>query len=135
MAVAFDADKSLVIHRIFVVLSAGAGIEIIDYGQRKSSGRLAGAAHGAGRASLGPARRLWTTGADAVEVYSLPDLKKVATVPVGKGAGAIQFTPNGKRVLVTSEAEGTLSVIDAAKYRESARIPVGKSPRGIAIAE
>ena len=35
-------------------------------------------------------------GADSVEVYSLPGLKKIATVPVGKGAGTIVFTPDGK---------------------------------------
>ena len=133
VAVAFENDKSLVIRHIFVVLAGGAGIEIIDYAQRKSSGHLAGAAHGA---AASPDRRtLWTTGADAVEVYALPELKKIATVPVGKGAGAILFTPDGKRVLVTSETEGTLSVIDTTAYREIARIPVGKGPRGIAIAE
>jgi YVTN family beta-propeller protein len=132
VAVAFESDKSLVIHRLFVLLTTG-DIEVVDWAQRKPGGKVAGPARGV--ATSPDWRTLWTTGADAVEVYSLPGVKRMATVPVGKGAGFIVFTPDGKRALATSETEGSLSVIDAAMYRELARIPVGKGPRGIAVAE
>lgn len=133
VAVAFEADKNLVIRRLFVLLAGSAGIDIVDYGQRKSVAKLAGAARGLAVSPDG--RTLWTSGADGVTIYALPDLKKVGAVQTGKGAGEILFTPSRNRVLVTSETEGTLSVIDASSYKELARIPLGMTPRGIAVAE
>jgi YVTN family beta-propeller protein len=131
--VAFEADKSLVIRRLFVLLAGGDGIEIMDYAQRKPVGKVAGPARGI---AVSPDRRtLWTSVADGVTVYSLPDLRKVTTVPVGKGAGEIVFMADGRRALVTSEIDGSMSVVDALAYREMTRVPVGQGPTGMAIVE
>lgn len=132
-AVAFEWDKSLVIHRLFVLLAGDAGIDVIDWATRKSSGRLAGTVRGI---ATSPDRKtLWASINDSVVVYSLPDLKKAATVPTGKGASVIAFTPDGRRAVVACAADGAVSLIDAALYREIARIPVGAGPHGIAVVE
>jgi len=132
-AVAFEADKSLTIHRVFVLLAGDGGVEVMDWATRKAVSRLAGAARGVAASPDG--KMLWVAMNDAVTVYALPELKKAATVQVGKGASAIVFTPDGKRGLVAGSAEGTVSVVDAAAWKELARVAAGAGPRGIAVAE
>ena len=42
-------------------------------------------------------------------------------------------SPVGATVWVTNEEGGDLSVVDVARAREIARIPLGKRPRGLAV--
>ncbi len=80
-------------------------------------------------------KTLWATVGDSVEVFSLADLKKLATIAVGKGAGAIVFTPNGKHCFVANMDDNSISSIDPAAYHEIARIPVGKGPGSMVASE
>jgi YVTN family beta-propeller protein len=135
-AIAIEGDKNHVIHRLFVAIQSE--VEIIDYPSRKVSGRIASAASDL---AISPDwKTLWVATGDSVEVYSfagmkLAGLKKVATVPVGKSASGIVFTPDGKRCFVANTDDNSVSSIDAVAYRELARIPVGKGPDRMVASE
>lgn len=76
-------------------------------------------------------------GTDSSYVYriSTTTLTVDKVVPVGAVPKYVAVTPDGKQVLVTNWCSWDLSVIDAAKGTESARIDLGgKYPRGIAVA-
>ena len=49
---------------------------------------------------------------DSVEVFFPTDLKRVATIPLGKGAGGIVFTPDGKRCFVANTDDNSVSSVD-----------------------
>ena len=72
---------------------------------------------------------------DSVEVFFPTDLKRVATIPLGKGAGGIVFTPDGKRCFVANTDYNSVSSVDPGTYRELVRIPVGKSPDRMVASE
>jgi YVTN family beta-propeller protein len=130
-AIAIEGDKDHVIHRLFMAIQSE--VEIIDYASRKVSGRIPVAARDL---AVSPDwKTLWMAAGDSVEVYSLADLKKSATVAVGNGASGIVFTPDGKRCFVANAGDNSVSSIDAATYRELARIPVGKGPDRIVASE
>lgn len=54
-------------------------------------------------------------------------------VLVGSVPKYVQASPDGKTVLVTNWCSYDLSVIDTATMKQTARIPIGRYPRGIAI--
>jgi YVTN family beta-propeller protein len=123
-ALAIEGDRNHVIHRIFVAQSNE--IAIIDYASRKVSGRIPVVARDL---AISPDwKTLWATAGDAVEVFSLTDFKKKATIPSGKGASGIVFTPDGKQCFVANTEDNSVSSIDSAAMREVTRIPVGKGP-------
>jgi YVTN family beta-propeller protein len=130
-AIAIEGDRNHVIHRIFAAIPGE--VEVIDYASRKMSGRIPVAARDL---AVSPDwRTLWATVGDSVEVFFPTDLKRVATIPLGKGAGGIAFTPDGKRCFVANADDNSVSAIDAATYHELARIPVGKGPGRIVASE
>jgi YVTN family beta-propeller protein len=70
-----------------------------------------------------------------VTVFSLPDLKRLATIPVGRGPDWLTFTPDGRRCYVSSAGSNSVSSIDTATLKELSRIPVGKIPKRIIATE
>jgi YVTN family beta-propeller protein len=66
-----------------------------------------------------------------VTVFSMPDLKKITTIPVGRGPDWMVFTPDGKECFVSNAGANSVSAIDASNYKELTRIPVGKVPKRI----
>jgi YVTN family beta-propeller protein len=130
-AIAIEGDRNHVIHRVFAAIPGE--VEVIDYPSRKVSGRIPVAARDL---AISPDwRTLWATVGDSVEVFFPTDLKRVATIPLGKGADGIVFTPDGKRCFVANTDDNSVSSIDPATYRELARIPVGKGPGQIVASE
>jgi len=130
-AIAIEGDRNHVIHRVFAAIPGE--IEVIDYSSRKVSGRIPVAARDL---AISPDfRTLWATVGDSVEVFFPTDLKRVATIPLGKGAGGIVFTPDGKRCFVANTDDNSVSSVDPGTYRELARIPVGKSPDRMVASE
>lgn len=81
-------------------------------------------------------RELWTAASDdgTIAIIDLP-AKKIKTTLDAKviGANRLKFTPDGKRVLVTSLRSGDLFVYDAASHKEIKRIPTGHGAAGILI--
>lgn len=67
--------------------------------------------------------------ADIVAIYSVPDLKLVATVPVGRDPNWIIFNNDGTMCYVSNRKSNDISVISVARRKEVARIKVGNYPQ------
>ncbi|WP_419701606.1 YncE family protein [Mucilaginibacter sp. NFX135] len=81
-------------------------------------------------------RELWTAGAadGAISIIDLTTKKLTGTIDAkAVGANRLQFTPDGKRVLVSSLRTGDLFVYDAASHKELKRINTGHGAAGILI--
>ncbi len=61
-----------------------------------------------------------------LQVWDAASLSLVKEVPVGKGAYNAEPTPDGKLILVTNKKEQSVSVVDAVRLTEVARIPTSK---------
>lgn len=81
-------------------------------------------------------KELWTAGADdgTITIINLA-AQKVSTQLDAKvtGANRLQFTPDGKRVLITSLRTGDLFIFDAATHREIKRLNTGRGAAGILV--
>lgn len=81
-------------------------------------------------------RELWTAGAEDgnISIIDIAAKKVTATVDAKvTGANRLKFTPDGKRVLVTSLRTGDLFVFDAASHLELKRISTGHGAAGILV--
>jgi YVTN family beta-propeller protein len=67
-------------------------------------------------------------------IYSVPDLKLVGTIPVGKEPNWVAFSRNGKYAYVSNRRDNTLSVISMADRKEVTRLTVGEFPQRMAVA-
>ncbi len=79
-------------------------------------------------------RELWTAASDDGMISIIdPNGMKLITKIDAKvlGANRLKFTPDGKRVLITSLRTGDLFVYDAATRREIKRISTGRGAAGI----
>jgi YVTN family beta-propeller protein len=81
-------------------------------------------------------RELWTAGSDDGTI-SIIDIaaKQVRDKIDAKAVGAnrLKFTPDGKRVLVTSLKIGDLFIYDAASHQELKRLNIGHGAAGILV--
>jgi len=135
--------------RLFVPLSDLHGFVVVDFAARRVVNRVllpdapAGAqpliphtlAHGIGRSPDG--RTLWVTSLldNSVSVFSLPDLKRLATIPVGNAPDWLTFLPDSRRCFVSNAGSDSVSAIDMLSFHELARISVGKTPKRLIAAE
>ena len=138
-----NADGST--KRMFVQLSNLHGFAIVDWEKRKEVGRitmpdvplaernsdgLQGApAHGILIAPDG--KTLWSTSKvnSHVYAYSMPDLKLLGGVRVGKVPDWLTFTPDSKKLYVANAHSNFVSVVDVEKRKEIAQIKVGQVPK------
>ena len=67
-----------------------------------------------------------------VAIFSIPDLKLVATVPVGHDPNWIVISPDGSRAFVSNRQSDDVSVIDLATRKEVARVKTGNYPQRMA---
>jgi YVTN family beta-propeller protein len=76
-------------------------------------------------------KTLWSTSKfnSAVYAYSMPDLKYLGEVKVGKVPDWITFTPDSKKMYVANAHDNTVSVIDVAARKELTKIKVGQVPK------
>jgi len=147
--VAIDANPDNTINRLFVQLSNLHGVEIIDWASRKVTGKvmlppappdakpLIPATFSHGMAISPDHKTFWVASLlnNDVNVFSMADLKQIATIPVGRGPDWMVFTPDGKRCYVSNAGANSVSAIDTVTYKELARIPVGKVPKRIIQAD
>ena len=131
--------------RLFVQLSNMHGFAIVDYATRSVIRKVMlpdapkGAkplipetfSHGIGIAPDG--KTLWVNSLldNSVSVFSMPDLERLATIPVGQGPDWLTFTPDSKRCFVSNAGSNSVSVLDIATRKEITKIPVGKLPKRI----
>lgn len=138
--------------RIFANLNRTNGFSVVDFATHKEVARIKnpdepsgfppgceGISHGIGMAP--DHKTLWTNSrpANAVFVYSLPDLKLRGHVslpetpvpgkaPRGGGPAWITFSPDGKTVYDSTCGTKSVSAIDVNDMKEITRIPVGEMP-------
>lgn len=143
--VAIEAGPDTAIRRLFVQLSDLHGFVAVDYATRRIVDTVMlpepppdavpliprTFSHGIGIARDG--KTLWVTSLldNSVSVFSLPDLKRLATIPTGKGPDWLTFLPDNSRCYVSNAGSDSVSAIDVASRKELARIPVGKVPKRI----
>jgi YVTN family beta-propeller protein len=65
----------------------------------------------------------------AVYAFSVPDLKQLAKIDVGKFPNWISISQDGKQVWVSNQLDDTVSVIDTKTKKVLATIPVGHEPK------
>ena len=139
---AFETNPDGSTHRMFVQLSDVHGFAVIDFAARKEVARvmlpapvtekpdIAGTpSHGIGVSPDG--KTLWIDSMlnSKVYAYSLPELKLIGGVDVGKVPDWMTFTPDSKRLYVSNSRSNYVSVVDTAAMKEIARIPVGEVPK------
>jgi len=138
--------------RIFAQLNRTNGFAVVDFATHKEVARITnpdqptgfppgceGISHGIGIAP--DHKTLWANSrpANAVFVYSLPDLKLMGHVPLpetevpgkaprGGGPAWITFTPDSKTVYVSTCGTKSITAIDVSGIKELTRIPVHEMP-------
>jgi YVTN family beta-propeller protein len=139
-------------HRIFANLNRTNGFSVVDFETHKEVARIKnpdepsgfppgceGISHGIGIAP--DHKTLWTNSrpANAVFVYSLPDLQLMGHVslpetevpgkaPRGGGPAWVTFTPDSKTVYVSTCGTKSITAIDVQAIKEVTRIPVHEMP-------
>ncbi|HEY8782832.1 MAG TPA: YncE family protein [Mucilaginibacter sp.] len=81
-------------------------------------------------------RELWTAASDdgTIAIIDLAAKKLTSTIDAkALGANRLKFTPDGKRVLITSLRTGDLFIYDVASHQELKRINTGRGAAGILI--
>jgi YVTN family beta-propeller protein len=138
--------------RIFANLNQTNGFAVVDFATHKEVQRIKnpdepsgfppgceGISHGIGIAP--DHKTLWTNSrpANAVFVYSLPDLKLLGHVPLpetevpgkaprGGGPAWVTFTPDSKTVYISTCGTKSITAIDVTAIKEITRIPVHEMP-------
>ena len=155
----FEVNPDGSTKRVFAQLSELNGFAVIDFAARKEVARIklpdqptgyapehrrSSPSHGMGVTPDGKA--LWVTSipANAVFVYSLPDLTLQGNVPLPlqQIAGRdkpipavpnwVTFTPDSKRIYISNAAANSVTAIDTGAMKVVAVIPVGQVPKRIA---
>ncbi|HLK63322.1 MAG TPA: cytochrome D1 domain-containing protein [Bryobacteraceae bacterium] len=141
--IAFEKNADGSTHRLFIQLSNVHGFAVVDFATHKEITRVnlpagptgkkpdidATPSHGIGVSPDG--KTLWVDSSlnNAVYIYSLPDLKLLGNVPVGRTPDWLTFTPDSRKVYVSNAGANSVSAIDVKSMRELARIPVGQVPK------
>ena len=140
MAFEKAADGST--NRLFVQLSGYNGFAVVDFKTHKevkrialptdpSGGHAEGGApsHGIGVAPDGLTLWVNSSPANAVFIYSLPDLKVKGYVKTGQVPDWITFTPDSRMVYIANSGGNTVTAIDMLSREEVSRIAVGQVPK------
>ena len=147
--VMIDAGPDNSIKRLFVQYSNLHGFAVVDYPSRKVVDKILLPDGPPGARPLIPAtfshglgispdhKNLWVNSLldNSVSVFSLPELKRITTIPLGRGPDWMTFTPDGKRCYISNAGANSVSSIDTASFKELKRIPVGKIPKRIIAAD
>ena len=82
-------------------------------------------------------KELWVTSCATDTVYAVDTKAReiVGKVGVGKGPNWVAFSHDGRYCCVSNVLSDDVSIIDAAKRTEVARIPVGKLPKRLVVAQ
>ncbi len=138
--------------RIFVQLQGFSGFAVVDFAKRAEVNRIkfpeehtdfpANSTHGSVVAPDGKTFWINYATANAVLIYSLPDLKLVGRVSlpvielpgrpaIGAAPQWLTFTPDAKTAYVVNGALRTVSAIDPKTLKVLTSVRVGEGPRNI----
>jgi YVTN family beta-propeller protein len=141
---AFDKNADGSTKHIFVQLTDFNGFAVVDFATHKEVNRIELPKLGPGKApflSGGNVSHGMSVTADgkvlvvnsrlnsSVYTYSLPDLKLLGAVEVGKAPDWVTTTPDSKFAYVANAQSNFVSVIDIKALKEVTRIPVGQVPK------
>jgi YVTN family beta-propeller protein len=141
---AFETNPNGSTKRIFVQLTEFNGFAVVDFATRKEITRIELPKLGPGKTPIlegGNASHGMAVSADgkklvvdsrlnsAVYVYSLPDLKLLGSVEVGRAPDWVTLTPDGRTAYVANAGSNSVSVVDLVALKEVTRIPVGQVPK------
>jgi len=140
--IAFERAPDGSTNRMFVQLSNYHGFAVVDFKTHQEVARIklpdqpsgGSAEGGAPSHGIGVSpdnKTLWVNSsyANAIYIYSLPDLKVLGYVKTGKVPDWVTFTPDGAMVYVANSGANSVSAIDTKARKEVARIPVGEVPK------
>jgi YVTN family beta-propeller protein len=140
--IAFERAADGSTNRMFVQLSGYHGFAVVDFKTHKevarinlpnqpSGGEAEGGAPSHGIGVSPDNKTLWVNSsyANAVFVYSLPDLKVQGYVKTGEVPDWLTFTPDGGMIYVANSGANSVSAIDTKARKEVARIAVGEVPK------
>jgi YVTN family beta-propeller protein len=140
--IAFETGNDGSTTRMFVQLSDFHGFAVVDFKthailtriklpDEPNGGTAQGAAPSHGIAVSPDNKTLWVDSsiANAVFVYSLPDLKVLGYVRTEQVPDWLAFTPDGKKLYVANSGSNSVSVIDTATRKQVAVVPVGEVPK------
>jgi YVTN family beta-propeller protein len=71
----------------------------------------------------------------AIYAFSVPDLKQLAKIDVGRFPNWITISPDGRLVWVSNQLDDTVSAIDTRTKKVVATIPVGHEPKRLLAVE
>jgi YVTN family beta-propeller protein len=142
MAFSANADGST--KWIFVQLSGYNGFAVVDFATQKEVNRIklpelpagkkpfmvgGNESHGMAVTSDGKTLVVNSRLNSSLYSYSLPELKLLGSVEVGKSPDWVTLTPDGKMAYVACAASNYVSVVDVKAMKEVAKIPVGEVPK------
>ena len=142
--IAFEPNTDGSTKRMFVQLSELNGFAVVDFNTRKEVSRIklpdlppgkapfqggGNASHGLAVTADGKTLVVCSRLNTAVYTYSLPDLKLLGSVEVGKAPDWVTLTPDSKFAYVANAQANSVSVIDIKSLKELTRIPVGQVPK------
>jgi len=80
-------------------------------------------------------RELYVTSmpGNAVFVFSVPEIKQLAKIEVGKDPNWIAIHPDGQLVFVSNSSSDSVSAIDTRTRKVVATIPVGRTPKRLIV--
>jgi YVTN family beta-propeller protein len=80
-------------------------------------------------------RELYVTSmpGNAVFVFSLPEIKQIAKIDVGKDPNWIAVHPDGQLMFVSNSSSNSVSAIDTRAQKVVATIPVGRTPKRLVV--
>lgn len=142
MAFATNPDGST--KWIFVQLSNLNGFAVVDFATQKEINRIklpdlppgkkpfmegGNESHGMAVTSDNKTLVVNSRLNSSIYTYSIPDLKLLGQVEVGRSPDWVTLTPDGKRAYVANAASNSVSVVDIGSMKEITRIPVGEVPK------
>jgi YVTN family beta-propeller protein len=145
--ITFDWNPDGSTRNMYVNVNNYNGFVVVDFANRKELKRIDlptipvekravsavnfnnAPSHGLGVSPDG--KMLWVTSRvnHAIYGYSLPDLKYLGGVDVGADPDWVTFSPDSKQVYVACAVDNSVSVVDTATIKETARIQVGLGPK------
>ena len=141
---AFEANADGSTKRIFVQLSELNGFAVVDFATRKEVNRIenpklapgktpvlegGNASHGMAVTPDGKVLVVCSRLNSALYLYSLPDLKLLGGVDVGRSPDWVTISTDGKAAYVANAGSNNVSVVDIKSMKEVTKIPVGQVPK------
>src|SRR5262245_32568068 len=140
----FEANADGSTKRIFVQLSELNGFAVVDFATRKEVTRIENPKLGPGKTPVleggneshgmavtpdGKVLVVCSRLNSALYLYSLPDVKLLGGVDVGRSPDWVTISPDGKAAYVANAGSNNVSVVDIKAMKEITKIPVGQVPK------